>query len=777
MKQFRSVLPFLIVGFFGLNLSFASIITVNSLANDGSGSLRESIALANEGDTLQMGLTGTILLDSQLVVDKDLYIFGIGPDTSIIDAQEKDRIFLIQDTTSLWIEGFTLQNGDFSTFLDGSQRPGGGFPDGGAIKVLGSLHGKNLVFAYNRATFGGALTISNANVDMTLVEMENVSFIYNVAGASDGNPGNFGQYGGAIFQFGPSGGGTRFEATNCTFSHNSSVDNGGAFYTEGEITGGTEAEFTHCTFAFNESERGAGVTNNRFSAVFFSRCLFGNNSGRVDQDVRGSVLSRGYNLLETIGPNTQWVPDMDSTDLLRVESRITDLAFFAPLPTHALGCGSPAVDAVLVPTSLTTDQKGQSRIGLPDIGSHEKNIELDGGVYSLAERGAGSLRLAIELACEGDTISLDQLEGSIRLESTLEINKSLKIFGNPTARINLDGGDSLRIMDIDNVSSEIRWFNFQHANPASFGGGAIRNNGEIVIAYCSFFDNTAVSGGAIGNYGVESPGNGTVVSATISNSSFSRNRASVLDGGAVDSRRIDKDVALEMINCTVANNSASNKGGGISSESSGTILRNTLLAYNTAVEGGNDIFGTGTNFAVMAGGTNLIQDSLGSGIRPMPGVREDLYGVDPLLDPLGNYEGPTLSRRLQAGSPAIDAGTDDFASLLLGTDQRGFARIFGTSIDIGAYEYNPATSSNSLEKDVLNASIKTYPNPVTEHWILELNPTASLKNHELHIRDLTGRIIKSVQIQGGKNLISMKALPPGIYFWQLGDFSGKIVRR
>jgi hypothetical protein len=67
----------------------------------------------------------------------------------------------------------------------------------------------------------------------------------------------------------------------------------------------------------------------------------------------------------------------------------------------------------------------------------------------------------------------------------------------------------------------------------------------------------------------------------------------------------------------------------------------------------------------------------------------DTLAADPLLDPLANNGGPTMTHALRAGSPAIDAGNNNAA---LASDQRGspFLRIAGPKPDIGAFESQPA---------------------------------------------------------------------------------------
>jgi hypothetical protein len=65
-----------------------------------------------------------------------------------------------------------------------------------------------------------------------------------------------------------------------------------------------------------------------------------------------------------------------------------------------------------------------------------------------------------------------------------------------------------------------------------------------------------------------------------------------------------------------------------------------------------------------------------------------ISGVDPLLGPLADNGGPTLTHALLPGSPAIDAGNPAIPNPPP-ADQRGFARIYGPAIDIGSFEAQP----------------------------------------------------------------------------------------
>jgi hypothetical protein len=80
-------------------------------------------------------------------------------------------------------------------------------------------------------------------------------------------------------------------------------------------------------------------------------------------------------------------------------------------------------------------------------------------------------------------------------------------------------------------------------------------------------------------------------------------------------------------------------------------------------------------------GHNLIGNTTsGSGYAP-----SDLLEVDPKLGPLQNNGGTTLTHALLPGSPAINAGDNNWAPKW---DQRGtgFPRIVNGTIDIGSFE-------------------------------------------------------------------------------------------
>lgn len=202
-----------------------------------------------------------------------------------------------------------------------------------------------------------------------------------------------------------------------------------------------------------------------------------------------------------------------------------------------------------------------------------------------------------------------------------------------------------------------------NAAPDGSGGGGISNFGATgTVGDSTFSGNTAGSGGGIDN------ANG---SFTVNNSTFTGNTASG-SGGA-----ISNGGTLTSTSSTLAGNTA-NTGSGIESSGGVATVSNTIVANDPA---DSNCAGTITD-----GGFNL-----DSGASCGFTETTSRSNTDPELLPPADNGGPTQTRALRAGSPAIDAGESDQAA-----DQRGVSRPqngdnAGASVDdIGAFEREPA---------------------------------------------------------------------------------------
>jgi predicted outer membrane repeat protein len=182
------------------------------------------------------------------------------------------------------------------------------------------------------------------------------------------------------------------------------------------------------------------------------------------------------------------------------------------------------------------------------------------------------------------------------------------------------------------------------------------------------------------------PGAGIAVSGTLNmtNCTVTGNRAAYLPGAGV---YCAPNSTIQAVNCTIVNN-----GSGIDNSATGHVYAlNTIIANNGTGPTNGDFLGTLTSQ-----GNNLI-GNLKTNTIIVGSTIGNIYGLDPLLGPLQNNEGPTLTHALLSSSPAIDAGTSAGAPL---TDQRGVARPDGKAVDIGAFESAFESSYNLRFTDI-----------------------------------------------------------------------------
>ncbi|KAA3642916.1 MAG: CSLREA domain-containing protein [Chloroflexi bacterium] len=221
------------------------------------------------------------------------------------------------------------------------------------------------------------------------------------------------------------------------------------------------------------------------------------------------------------------------------------------------------------------------------------------------------------------------------------------------------------------VTSKIEDSTFSDNHAHDDGGGMAILSGVIRMTNNTLAGNTAADlGGGIYNLGVLKSANNT----------FSNNRASDRGGGIWN---LD---ALTIKSSTFSGNYAGNSGGGIYNHGNGVLrLMNTILANSPS---GYDCFNSFGTIAVDI--HNLIESSPTSNSCGSP-----MLTADPMLGPLADNGGPTMTHAIQPGSLALDAGHNGrcASNLVSNKDQRGEVRpIDGdgdqvATCDIGAFEY------------------------------------------------------------------------------------------
>jgi hypothetical protein len=217
----------------------------------------------------------------------------------------------------------------------------------------------------------------------------------------------------------------------------------------------------------------------------------------------------------------------------------------------------------------------------------------------------------------------------------------------------------------------------------SFGGG-IYNRGELTVIDSTISNNKAESwknmdeeefvlGG-----GIYSAGG----SLSLTNSTVSGNRVvlAAQSGGIGHGAGISSNSSLLVVNSTISQNISSGPSafsGGIRLWSGSAIITHSTIY-------GNSHSGISQYSSPPVPRLFLRNSIVSSVIGPFRGDH-NLIGVDPMLGPLADNGGPTLTHALLPGSPAIDAGDNSDAPEW---DQRGpgFPRIVNGRIDIGAFE-------------------------------------------------------------------------------------------
>lgn len=215
-------------------------------------------------------------------------------------------------------------------------------------------------------------------------------------------------------------------------------------------------------------------------------------------------------------------------------------------------------------------------------------------------------------------------------------------------------------------------------NNAVYGGGmANLDSNTPVISYAVFTNNLAgQAGGAIYNVGS---------SPIISNALFNSNVTMGLGGGVHNSQQSNSTFSQ----VTFINNTAASGGGGIRNDNSIPLIRNSIFWDNQGgqIQNANNAT-TDIQFALIQGGYIT-----GTHILDADPLFVDADGAD---DRTGTADDDL---RLQAGSPAIDAGSNAFIPADLTDDNNnsdvneaapfdlgGNPRLVNGIVDMGAYE-------------------------------------------------------------------------------------------
>ena len=258
-------------------------------------------------------------------------------------------------------------------------------------------------------------------------------------------------------------------------------------------------------------------------------------------------------------------------------------------------------------------------------------------------------------------------------------------------------------------------------------GGGIYAYYELTLTDSTISDNTAGTDGGGVYVGLSYSFGGTDQHSgphLIENSTIVGNTAGANGGGVNFCGSAFEADLLTIESSTISGNDAAGTaaagggyGGGVANYCgpgySGAILKNTIVAGNTAAAADPDINAD----SPVSASFSLIQIDTGGITEGVTG--SNVTGVDPLLLVLANNGGPSQTQALAETSPVVDQGTTTLTS-----DQRGEPRPFdvpeiddstatgANSSDIGAFERqsdDPTTKVLSISAGGTGSSAVTGP--------------------------------------------------------------------
>ncbi len=218
-----------------LYASSNATLSVTTLNDNGPGSLREAITLANHGDTIEILVHGTISLTNELSIAKDLNIIGSQPIT--ISGNHSVRVFNI---------------------------------------LAGNIHLENLIIAHghDNGNTGGGLLIANG----TTVNIKNSKVHNNISTNAINNYG-----GGGIMNYGS------LTITDSLIDKNM-AGRGGGIFNNGTLT------IKDSYISNNFAREGAGIRNYALTAVAtIHHTVFANNTSEYGG---GGISNRGFTTID-----------------------------------------------------------------------------------------------------------------------------------------------------------------------------------------------------------------------------------------------------------------------------------------------------------------------------------------------------------------------------------------------------------------------------------------------------------------------------------------------
>lgn len=626
----------------------------DTIVMDGQLTLREAIEAANTntivgdasaGSADEMDVIGfdpllaggTIQLNgTELSISGDLHIVGLGAESLTIDAMGLSRVFSLPGTGSdVAMEGLTIT--------------GGSAPDGGGLYVsLDTLTLTDCTVTGNSSSYrGGGLYIDSGTTTLNICTVSgNVAF----------------NVGGGLYV----AGGTAI-LTNCMVNQNSVSSEGSVNDGGGLVIAGGEVTITDSVIDENSAKNAGGLSIYGTDATVMlenssvSRNSAYSGSGGGFYVGGGTVTLVGSTVRDNTAASSSSSSFYSSSGggfrvtggtLTLTNSTIAGNTTSASLAANSAQGGGVAIFS-----------SGQVTLTGCTVSNNEAFASNSGRAFGggIAIFGSGQLTLADCTVSEnhvsdgsffggsgGGLFVGGYVTGVVLTNTTLSGNTASALSSVYGGGGGLSAGAHAELILVNCV--------IEGNSAGAWGGGLYA--ATIVLTNSVISKNSSAYGGGL-----------YVGSLRMTNSTVSGNSASYRGGGLF----CTSDTGT-IVNSTISGNSASFSGGGLDIYSGTLTLNNTIVAVNTS-SAGADIQGTYAGSANFIGGDPLFVRNASAGADGVWGTPDDDPG----------------DLHLVSGSPCIDAGTNSMAvdadGNPLASDLRGYPRIVGGTVDIGAYEF------------------------------------------------------------------------------------------
>jgi len=657
-------------------------LAVNNIFDDGRlGSLRRLIEVSPDGGTITFDAAlggSTITLDgTELLVQKALTLDASAlPGGITIDAGNASRVLDAQLPSGavLYVRGMTFT---------------GGMADmGGCVRLNG-----NGVLAIFQSTFTGC---SGTLIGGAIWNEQGLLDIFNSTITGNSAPEAAGIFNMATTRFHNVtlvGNSTRAIRNDATMSLGNSIIALNGAPGSGQIINQGVGSIT------------VGSTNNFLSSNFGVESIFpadgvliGTTSNPVDPEL--TLLGDFGGPTRTMIPRATTSPVVDAA---QGSSQPSDQRGFArpAVPDQDLGAVERQISDPIdsdgddlfdpddnCPTVRNEDQADSDTDGLGDLCEALTNLtdELPGSLRDIIERAATGHVITFDPTASGGSIVITG--GELVIGNDLTIDASSLPLG-----LTLSGNNASRVFDVTTVGN-LALNGLTIRDGQADVGGCIQNQGVLDIVDSTVTGCSADLGGGIASI---SGGSMTMTNSTVSGNDQDSWGAIFINGNAT------------LVHSTISDNHsldlAHNAVGGIGNF--GVLnIENSIVAGNTGGVNPDIRAGGGT---INAFGSNLVgnNSSVTAEFPAGPLAGTAAAPLDPLLNALGDYGGPTHTMLPASSSAAIDMAIATASTPAV--DQRGFARPGGALYDLGAVERQAGDTDPDSDGDGVPDVFDDYP--------------------------------------------------------------------